>query len=78
MSLAAASPNPFQNTNGNSELKVGQALHLPKITHRQDNTNNNQQNQTNYRSLSRTGSWGSNNNMNDRYRYSDSSLSFNK
>lgn len=79
MSVAAASPNPFhQNTNGPAELKVGQALHLPKLTHNRNHDDTNQPaNQLTQRALSRSGSWGSNH-VNERYRYADSSLSFNK
>ncbi len=70
----AATPSPFQ-TGTTSDL-VGQALHLPKINGRtDDNTSNHNVNLT-ARGLSRTGSLASQ--MNDRFRYSESSLSLNK
>lgn len=70
MSVAAA-PNTFQN-NSNNELQVGQALHLPKITH--PTVRADEPNSFTARSITRTASMTSH----DRFRYNDSSMSFNK
>lgn len=70
----AATPNPFQT--GNTNDMVGQALHLPKINGRNEETTSNHNTNLTARGLSRAGSLASQ--AHDRFRYNDSSLSFNK
>ena len=73
----AATPNPFQS-NSNNELQIGQSLHLPKISNSGVNGLNEDDNNNNLSSrvVSRAGSMMSH--SKERFRYNDSSLSFNK